>query len=53
VGGFGWNFYGFFIFCFVWIAGYFLWARRTTHQAPTRHPAPSSHSAPGTRHRAP
>jgi hypothetical protein len=27
VGGFGWNFYGFFIFCFVWIAGYFLWAR--------------------------
>jgi hypothetical protein len=27
VNGFGWNFYGFFIFCFVWIAGYFLWAR--------------------------
>jgi len=27
VGGFGWNFYGFFLFCFIWIAGYFLWAR--------------------------
>jgi hypothetical protein len=25
--GFGWNFYGFFLFCGVWIAGYFLWAR--------------------------
>ena len=25
--GFGWNFYGFFLFCFIWIAGYFLWAR--------------------------
>jgi hypothetical protein len=27
VGGFGWNFYGFFVFCFLWITGYFLWAR--------------------------
>jgi hypothetical protein len=25
--GFGWTFYGFFLFCFVWIAGYFAWAR--------------------------
>jgi hypothetical protein len=25
--GFGWSFYGFFLFCIVWIAGYFAWAR--------------------------
>ena len=25
--GFGWTFYGFFLFCIVWIAGYFAWAR--------------------------
>ncbi len=24
--GFGWNFYGYFVFAVVWIAGYFLWA---------------------------
>jgi hypothetical protein len=27
VAGFGWNFYGFFVFCVLWIGGYFLWAR--------------------------
>jgi hypothetical protein len=27
VAGFGWTFYGFFIFCLVWIAAYFAWAR--------------------------
>jgi hypothetical protein len=26
--GFGWNFYGFFVFAAVWIAAYFLWAYR-------------------------
>jgi hypothetical protein len=25
--GFGWSFYAFFLFCIVWIAGYFAWAR--------------------------
>jgi hypothetical protein len=25
--GFGWTFYGFFLFCVVWIVGYFAWAR--------------------------
>jgi hypothetical protein len=25
--GFGWNFYGFFVFAVVWIAAYFAWAR--------------------------
>ena len=25
-GGFGWNFYGFFVFAVVWIAAYFAWA---------------------------
>jgi hypothetical protein len=25
--GFGWNFYGFFLFAALWIAGYFAWAR--------------------------
>ncbi|MGH9315189.1 MAG: hypothetical protein ACRD1S_18545 [Vicinamibacterales bacterium] len=24
--GFGWNFYGFFLFCIVWIGAYFVWA---------------------------
>jgi hypothetical protein len=27
VNGFGWNFYGFFLFCIAWIAAYFWWAR--------------------------
>jgi hypothetical protein len=27
VRGFGWNFYGFFLFAIAWIVGYFLWAR--------------------------
>jgi len=25
--GFGWSFYGYFIFCALWVCGYFLWAR--------------------------
>ncbi len=25
-GGFGWSFYGFFVFAVVWIAAYFAWA---------------------------
>ncbi len=25
-GGFGWSFYGFFVFAAVWIAAYFTWA---------------------------
>jgi hypothetical protein len=25
-GGFGWSFYGFFLFAIVWIAAYFAWA---------------------------
>ena len=25
--GFGWSFYGFFVFCVVFIAAYFAWAR--------------------------
>jgi len=25
--GFGWSFYGFFLFAAVWIAAYFAWAR--------------------------
>jgi membrane protein implicated in regulation of membrane protease activity len=25
--GFGWSFYGFFLFAVVWIAAYFAWAR--------------------------
>jgi hypothetical protein len=59
VDGFGWNFYGFFLFCILWIAGYFLWARHAAHQGPPRHEAPPRHQAPGappapgTRHPAP
>jgi len=26
--GFGWSFYGFFLFAALWIAAYFVWARR-------------------------
>jgi hypothetical protein len=29
VTGFGWSFYGFFVFAIVWIALYFAWARWT------------------------
>jgi hypothetical protein len=25
--GFGWSFYGFFVFAVAWVAGYFVWAR--------------------------
>ena len=25
--GFGWSFYGFFVFCVAFIGGYFAWAR--------------------------
>jgi hypothetical protein len=32
VPGFGWNFYGFFLFCIAWIAGYFWWAHRVANQ---------------------
>ncbi len=24
--GFGWNFYGFFLYAALWVSGYFLWA---------------------------
>jgi hypothetical protein len=27
VSGFGWNFYGFFLFAAAWVAAYFAWAR--------------------------
>jgi hypothetical protein len=41
-GGFGWSFYGFFVFAAAWIAAYFAWAawmnRRT--EAEGRRPGP-------------
>ncbi len=30
--GFGWNFYGFFVFAVAFIAVYFAWARRMAHR---------------------
>jgi len=31
--GFGWNFYLFFIVAAVWVAAYFLWARRANRRS--------------------
>jgi len=40
VSGFGWNFYGFFVFAAAWLAGYFAWAawmaRREAGREPRR-----------------
>lgn len=30
--GFGWNFYGFFLYAGVWVIGYFLWALHTNRK---------------------
>lgn len=30
--GFGWNFYGFLLYSALWVAAYFLWARRVNRR---------------------
>jgi len=30
--GFGWSFYGFWIYAAAWVSGYFIWARRAAHK---------------------
>ena len=30
--GFGWNFYGFLVYATLWVAGYFVWARRANRK---------------------
>jgi hypothetical protein len=46
VSGFGWNFYGFFLFCFIWIAGYFLWARAAARRDERLRPERSAGGEP-------
>jgi hypothetical protein len=44
--GFGWNFYGFFLFAIVWIVGYFFWAAQTAKRERLR-PARGAGGKPG------
>ncbi len=46
--GFGWNFYGFFLFAAAWIAAYFAWARWMARReaSPGRRGRPSLPAAP-------
>lgn len=46
--GFGWNFYGFFLFAIAWVALYFMWARWMARRA-ARTANGSSHEGTKTR----